>query len=94
MPILVRPLNADEGRIYLEIVNSAIRGLAVRHYAFEGSIALDRLVSGVIEPVPQTGVASPRGLAPFSETDGAKGLVSQIGVAPYTVTGSVVRPAA
>jgi putative acetyltransferase len=32
MPILVRPLNADEGRIYLEIVNSAIRGLAVSHY--------------------------------------------------------------
>ena len=38
--------------------------------------------------------ASARGLAPFSETDGAKGLVSQIGVAPYTVTGLVVRPAA
>jgi putative acetyltransferase len=32
MPIAVRPLNADEGRIYLEIVNSAIRGLAVSHY--------------------------------------------------------------
>jgi putative acetyltransferase len=32
MPILVRKLNADEGRIYLEIVNSAIRGLAVSHY--------------------------------------------------------------
>jgi putative acetyltransferase len=33
MPIAVRPLRADEGRIYLEIVNSAIRGLAVSHYA-------------------------------------------------------------
>ncbi len=33
MPITVRPLRADEGRIYLEIVNSAIRGLAVTHYA-------------------------------------------------------------
>ena len=32
MPIAVRPLRADEGRIYLEIVNSAIRGLAVSHY--------------------------------------------------------------
>ena len=39
MPITVRPLDADEGRIYLEIVNSAIRGLAVSHYppdAIEG----------------------------------------------------------
>ena len=32
MPIAVRPPRADEGRIYLEIVNSAIRGLAVSHY--------------------------------------------------------------
>ena len=30
--IAVRPVRADEGRIYLEIVNSAIRGLAVTHY--------------------------------------------------------------
>jgi len=39
MPITVRPLREDEGRIYLEIVNSAIRGLAVSHYppeAIEG----------------------------------------------------------
>ncbi len=39
MVITVRPLRADEGRIYLEIVNSAIRGLAVSHYppdAIEG----------------------------------------------------------
>jgi putative acetyltransferase len=39
IPITVRPLRADEGRIYLEIVNSAIRGLAVSHYppdAIEG----------------------------------------------------------
>jgi putative acetyltransferase len=33
MPITVRPLRADEGRIYLAIVNSAVRGLAVSHYA-------------------------------------------------------------
>jgi site-specific DNA recombinase len=33
-------------------------------YAFEGSIALDRLVSGVIELVPRTGVASPTGFEP------------------------------
>ena len=32
MPIAVRPLCADEGRVYLEIVNSAIRGLAIDHY--------------------------------------------------------------
>jgi putative acetyltransferase len=32
MPITVRPLRDDEGRIYLEIVNSAIRGLAAGHY--------------------------------------------------------------
>jgi putative acetyltransferase len=32
MPIAVRPLGSDEGRIYLEIVNSAIRGLAASHY--------------------------------------------------------------
>ena len=32
MPIIVRPLRADEGRVYLEIVNSAVRGLASRHY--------------------------------------------------------------
>ena len=39
MRITVRPLRADEGRIYLEIVNSAIRSLAVGHYppdAIEG----------------------------------------------------------
>jgi putative acetyltransferase len=39
MPITVRPLRDDEERIYLEIVNSAIRGLAVGHYppeAIEG----------------------------------------------------------
>ena len=40
-------------------------------YAFEGSIALDRLVSGVIELVPRTGVASPTGLAPFSVVNGS-----------------------
>ena len=33
-------------------------------YAFEGWIALDRLVSGVIELVPLTGVASPTGVEP------------------------------
>jgi putative acetyltransferase len=33
MPITVRPLRPDEGRMYLEIVNSAIRGLAVSHYS-------------------------------------------------------------
>ena len=32
MPFTVRPLRSDEGRIYLEIVNSAIRGLPVSHY--------------------------------------------------------------
>jgi putative acetyltransferase len=39
MPIVVRPLRPDEGRMYLEIVNSAIRGLAISHYppdAIEG----------------------------------------------------------
>lgn len=33
MPITVRPLRDDEGCIYLEIVNCAIRGLAASHYA-------------------------------------------------------------
>lgn len=33
MPITVRPLGPDEGRMYMEIVNSAIRGLAVSHYS-------------------------------------------------------------
>jgi putative acetyltransferase len=33
--ITVRPLRADEGRIYLEIVNSAIQGLACSHYSPE-----------------------------------------------------------
>jgi putative acetyltransferase len=32
MPFAVRPLGSDQGRTYLEIVNSAIRGLAVSHY--------------------------------------------------------------
>ena len=31
--ITVRPLRADERRLYLEIVNSAIQGLACTHYA-------------------------------------------------------------
>jgi putative acetyltransferase len=35
MSIAVRPLRAGEGRIYLEIVNSAIRGLASGHYSPE-----------------------------------------------------------
>ena len=33
MRITVRPLHAGEERIYLEIVNSAIRGLATGHYS-------------------------------------------------------------
>jgi putative acetyltransferase len=33
--ITVRSLRADEGRIYLDIVSSAIRGLAAGHYAPE-----------------------------------------------------------
>ena len=33
MPISVRPLRDDEGRVYLNIVNSAIRGLAAGHYS-------------------------------------------------------------
>ena len=33
MPIIVRRLRADEGRVYLEIVNSAVRGLAAHHYS-------------------------------------------------------------
>jgi putative acetyltransferase len=33
MPITVRPLRADEGRMYLEIVTRAIRGLAATHYS-------------------------------------------------------------
>jgi putative acetyltransferase len=32
MAITVRALRADEGRMYLEIVNGAIRGLATSHY--------------------------------------------------------------
>lgn len=32
MPIAVRDLRPDEGRVYLDIVNSAIRGLAAGHY--------------------------------------------------------------
>jgi hypothetical protein len=35
-----------------------------RAYAFEGEIALDRLVSGVIELRALTGVASPAGFEP------------------------------
>jgi putative acetyltransferase len=35
MDIVIRPLRDDEARIYLEIVNRAIRGLAVTHYAAE-----------------------------------------------------------
>lgn len=33
MAFTVRPLRTDEGRVYLSIVNGAIRGLAVGHYA-------------------------------------------------------------
>ena len=32
MPIVVRALGPDEGRLYLEIINSAITGLAAGHY--------------------------------------------------------------
>jgi putative acetyltransferase len=32
MVLTVRPLGADEGRLYLRIVNRAIRGLAAAHY--------------------------------------------------------------
>lgn len=35
MSIVVRRLRPDEGRTYLEIVNRAIRGLAVGHYSPE-----------------------------------------------------------
>jgi putative acetyltransferase len=33
MSVTVRPLRANEGQTYLEIVNSAIRGLAAMHYS-------------------------------------------------------------
>ena len=32
MPLTIRSLRDDEGRLYLEIVNRAIRGLAIAHY--------------------------------------------------------------
>ena len=35
MSVAVRPLRADEGQTYLEIVNSAIRGLAATYYSPE-----------------------------------------------------------
>jgi len=44
MRIAVRRLREDEGRIYLEIVNSAIRGLALSHYPPEA-------IDGWIVPV-------------------------------------------
>src|SRR5688572_701226 len=44
MPIEVRDLQRDEGRIYLDIVNSAIRGLATSHYTPE-------IIDGWVVPV-------------------------------------------
>jgi putative acetyltransferase len=48
-PIVVRPLRDDEGRIYLDIVNSAIRGLAVSHYPPEA-------IQGWVVPVTDESV--------------------------------------
>jgi putative acetyltransferase len=50
MTFAVRPLRADEGRIYLEIVNSAIHGLAVSHYTPE---AIDGWVVPVTDETVQ-----------------------------------------
>lgn len=49
MAITVRPLRDDEGRIYLDIVNSAIRGLAVSHYSPD-------VIAGWVVPVTDESV--------------------------------------
>ena len=46
MPVVVRSMRVDEGRVYLEIVNSAIRGLARTHYPSE---ALDGWVVAITD---------------------------------------------
>jgi putative acetyltransferase len=50
MPIRVRPLRNDEARLYLQIVNSAIRGLAVNHYAPD-------VIEGWVVPVTEETLA-------------------------------------
>jgi putative acetyltransferase len=47
--ITVRPLRDDETRMYLEIVNSAIRGLAVTHYPSEA-------IAGWVHPLTEEGI--------------------------------------
>ena len=54
--LLVGPLN------FTPVIDARRRG-----YAFEGAIALDRLVSGVIALPTLTGVASPAGFEPYPQ---------------------------
>jgi putative acetyltransferase len=49
MAITVRALRADEGRMYLEIVNGAIRGLATSHYTSDA-------IAGWVVPITDESV--------------------------------------
>lgn len=47
--IVVRPLRPDEGRVYLHIINAAIRGLAAGHYSPEA-------IEGWVHPVTEEAI--------------------------------------
>jgi putative acetyltransferase len=68
MPIVVRPLRADEGRTYLEIVNGAIRGLAADHYPFD--IIEDWVVPVTDESVRELMLNADREIRLVAELDG------------------------
>jgi putative acetyltransferase len=84
MAITVRPMRPDEGLTYLEIVNSAIRGLAAGHYAPE-------VIEGWIVPPTDENlrdlVQNPDGeIRLIAELDGAIA-----GIGALVVAGSELR---
>jgi len=84
MPITVRTLGAGEGRLYLEIVNRAIRGLAVNHYPQD---VIDRWVVPVTDESVRDLMLNPdREIRLIAELDGAP-----VGIGALVVERSELR---
>lgn len=79
VPIAVRPLRVDEGRLYLEIVNRAIRGLAAGQYAPE-------VIEGWVHPPTEENL---RALA--ANADGEIRLVAELDGVPAGIGALVVE---
>jgi putative acetyltransferase len=92
MAIVVRPLLADELRLYLEIVNDAVRGLAARHYDAAA-------IAGWVVPPTDTVLAdletnADREIRLLAELDGRPAGVGALIAERSELLACYVRPAA